>query len=41
MERPRVADREDGLQVWSADANIPNKQFRAADNGWSSNLVVG
>jgi hypothetical protein len=41
MARPRVADRGDGLQIWTVAANILNKQSRTADSGWSSSLVVG
>jgi hypothetical protein len=41
MARPRVADREDGLQIWRVAANILNKQSRTADRGWSSSLGVG
>jgi len=41
MARPRVADEEDGLQIWKVVANILNKQSRAADKGWSSSLGVG
>jgi hypothetical protein len=41
MARPRVADGEDGLQIWSTAANILNKQSRAADIGWYSRLGLG
>jgi hypothetical protein len=41
MARPQVADGGEGLQVWRVAANILNKQFRTADKGWSSSLVVG
>jgi hypothetical protein len=41
MARPRVADTEDGLQIWRVAANILNKQSRTADSGWSSSLGVG
>jgi hypothetical protein len=40
MECSQVADGE-GLQIWMVAANILNKQSRAADKGWSSNLGVG
>jgi hypothetical protein len=40
MARPRVADREDGLQIWREAANMLNKQTRIADSGWSSSLGV-
>jgi hypothetical protein len=38
--RPQIADREDGLQIWRAAANIMNKQLQRADSGWSSSLGV-
>jgi hypothetical protein len=38
--RPWVADRGDGLQIWSVVANILNKQSRTADSGSSSSLGV-
>jgi hypothetical protein len=41
MARPRVADRGDGLQIWTVAANMLNKQSRTADSGWSSSLGVG
>jgi hypothetical protein len=41
MARPRVADGGDGLHTWRAAANILNKESRAVDKGWSSNLGVG
>jgi len=41
MAHPRVADREDGLQIRRTAANILNKQSRRAENGWPSNLGVG
>jgi hypothetical protein len=41
MARPRVADGEDGLQVWRVAENILNKQSRTADKRWSSSLWVG
>jgi hypothetical protein len=41
MARPRVADGEDGLQIWRVDASILSKQLRTADKGWSSSLGVG
>jgi hypothetical protein len=41
MERPRVADGKDGLQLWRIAANILNKQPRINDKGWSSSLRVG
>jgi hypothetical protein len=34
MERPQVADRGDGLQIWRVAANILNKQSRTAERGW-------
>jgi hypothetical protein len=33
MERPRVADGGDGLQIWRVAASILNKQSRTADRG--------
>jgi len=36
--RPRVADGEDGLQIWKEAANILNKQSWKANKGWSSSL---
>jgi len=33
ITRPQVADGEDGLQAWSAAANILNMQLRTADKG--------
>jgi hypothetical protein len=33
MSRPRVADGEDGLQLWKVAANIWNKQSPTADKG--------
>jgi hypothetical protein len=39
--KSQVADGEDGLQMWRVAANIPNKQSRTADKGWSSSLGVG
>jgi len=41
MERPRVADGGDGLQIWRVAANILNKQSRTAEKSWSSSLGVG
>jgi hypothetical protein len=41
MARRQVTEGGDGLQVWNQDANILNKQSRAAENGWSSSLGVG
>jgi hypothetical protein len=41
MARPHVADGGDGLQIWRIAANILNIQYRTADKGWPSNLVVG
>jgi hypothetical protein len=29
------------LKIWRVAANILNKQYRTADKGWSSSLVVG
>jgi hypothetical protein len=40
MARPRVADEEDGLQIWRVAANILNMQSRTADKEWSSSLGV-
>jgi hypothetical protein len=34
MERPQVADAEDGLQVWRITENILNKQPQIADKRW-------
>jgi hypothetical protein len=31
MERPRVADARDGLQIWRVTASVMNKQSRTAD----------
>jgi hypothetical protein len=39
--RPRVVDVGDGLQIWRVAANVLDKQWRTADNGWSSSLRVG
>jgi hypothetical protein len=41
ISRPQVADGGDGLQMWTAAANILNKQSRTADKGWSCSLGVG
>jgi hypothetical protein len=41
MERPQVADGEDGYEMWMAVANVLNKQSRRGDRGWSFSLVVG
>jgi hypothetical protein len=41
MERPRVADRRDGIQIWRVAVNMLNKQSQTADSGWSSRLGVG
>jgi len=41
MERSRVADGGDGLQIWRVAANTLNKQSRTVDTGWSSSLGVG
>jgi len=41
MARPRVADGEDDLQIRRVAVNIPNKQSRTADKGWSSSMGVG
>jgi hypothetical protein len=38
MARLRIADGEDGLQIWRAAASILNKQSRTVDKGWSSRL---
>jgi len=40
-ERPRAADAECGVYIWTLAANMLNKQSRTADKGWSSNLGVG
>jgi hypothetical protein len=40
MERLRIADGEDGLQILRADANILNTPSRKADKRWSSSLGV-
>jgi hypothetical protein len=40
MSRPRVAGREDGLQIWRVAANILNNHSRTADRGWPSSLGV-
>jgi hypothetical protein len=40
MARTQVADRGDGLQIWSVAANILNKQSLTADRGWPSSLGV-
>jgi hypothetical protein len=41
MVCPQVADGGDGLQIWRVAANIPYKQSRTDDKGWSSSLGVG
>jgi hypothetical protein len=41
MARLQVADRAEGLQIWSLPANILNKQSRTVDMGWSSSLCFG
>jgi hypothetical protein len=41
MERPRVSDRGDGLQIWRVAANMLNKQSQTADGGGSSSLGLG
>jgi len=33
MERPRIADGEDGLQIWRVAANVLNNQSRTTDKG--------
>jgi len=38
MERPRVADGGDDLQIWRVAASILHKQLRTTDWGWSSNF---
>jgi len=38
MERHRVADGRDGLQMWRVAVNILHKQSLAADKGWSPGL---
>jgi hypothetical protein len=40
MARPRVADREHGLQICWVAANILNKQSWTAEKGWSFSLGV-
>jgi len=40
MGSPRVADGEDGLQMWIA-TSILNKQAWTADKRWPSGLEVG
>jgi hypothetical protein len=40
MMRPQVVDEGDGVQIWTAAANILNKKPLTADNGWSSNVVT-
>jgi hypothetical protein len=37
VARPQVVDGGDDLEIWRVAANILNKKFRTADNGWSSN----
>jgi hypothetical protein len=37
----QVTGEINGLQVWREAANVLNKQFPRADNGWSSSLGVG
>jgi hypothetical protein len=37
----QVADRGDGLQIWTVAANILNKQSRTADRGWPSSVELG
>jgi hypothetical protein len=41
MVRHQAVDRGDGLQLWSMDANILNKQLQTADKGWSPSLRIG
>jgi hypothetical protein len=41
MACPQVADRGDGLQIWSVAANILNKQSWTVNRGWPSSLGVG
>jgi len=41
MARPRVADGENSLQIWSGRANVLNKESRIVSKGWSSSLKVG
>jgi hypothetical protein len=40
MARPRVADGEDGLQLWKFAANVLNNQSRTAHKGWPCSLRV-
>jgi hypothetical protein len=40
MAHPRVAVGGDGLQMWTVDANISNKQSRTADKGGSPACYV-
>jgi hypothetical protein len=40
MERPRIADGEDGLQIRKVDVNVLNKQKRTDNSGWYSILGV-
>jgi hypothetical protein len=37
----QVADGGKGLQIWRVAANILNEQWRTAEKGWSSSLVIG
>jgi len=37
MERPRIAEVGDGLQIWRVDMNILNKQLLTADKVRSFN----
>jgi hypothetical protein len=41
MEWPRVADEGYGLQIWSGDANLLNKQSQKDDKRWSSSWGFG
>jgi hypothetical protein len=41
MVHPWVAYGGDRPQIWSAAANILNKQLQTVDRGWCSSLVVG
>jgi hypothetical protein len=41
MAHPQAVDGGDGLQIWSVDENILNKQLWTAGKEWSSSLGVG
>jgi hypothetical protein len=38
MTQLLVAERGYGHQIWTAVANVSNKQYRIGDKGWSSSL---